>query len=258
MARAYAVFANGGYLVTPQYIRRISDSDGNVVFETLPSVICDDCEDEAEAEPEIQVVEKAEPEFRPLDISSGERQPDDRVSFRSKDTPRLETEGAYAQQAITPQNAYLVRSMMMDVVRRGTGVRAMKLGRKDLAGKTGTTNEQRDAWFSGYNDHLVTSVWVGFDNHEPLGRRELGGRAALPVWMEYMAVALEGAEDKLPLMPDGLAQAKIDPETGMLARLDNPDAIMEIFQAGRLPAMQEMDQGEDQDVLLEEDPYEIY
>jgi penicillin-binding protein 1A len=258
MARAYAVFANGGYLVTPQFIRRISDSYGNVVFETLPSVICEDCEKEAETEPEIQIVEKAEPEFRPLDITSGEKKLDDDAIFGSKDSPRLKTEGMLAQQVITPQNAYLVRSMMMDVVRRGTGVRAMKLGRKDLAGKTGTTNEQRDAWFSGYNDHLVTSVWVGFDNHEPLGRRELGGRAALPVWMEYMAVALEGMEDKPPIMPEGLAQAKIDPETGMLARLDNQDAIMEIFQAGRLPPMQEMDQGEDQDVPLEEDPYEIY
>ena len=258
MARAYAVFANGGYLVTPQFIRRITDSDGNIVFETLPSVICDDCEEEAASEPELQVVEKAEPEFRPLDISTGEMQPDDTAGFRRKDTPRLKTEGALAQQVITPQNAYLVRSMMMDVVRRGTGVRAMQLGRKDLAGKTGTTNEQRDAWFSGYNSHLVTSVWVGFDNHEPLGRRELGGRAALPVWMDYMAVALEGVEDKPPLMPEGLAQAKIDPETGMLARLDNPDAIMEIFQAGRLPPMQEMEQGEEQDAPLEEDPYEIY
>jgi len=258
MARAYAVFANGGYLVTPQFIRRITDSDSNIVFETLPSVICDDCEEEAASEPELQIVEKAEPEFRPLDISTGEMQPDDTAGFRRKDTPRLKTEGALAQQVITPQNAYLVRSMMMDVVRRGTGVRAMQLGRKDLAGKTGTTNEQRDAWFSGYNSHLVTSVWVGFDNHEPLGRRELGGRAALPVWMDYMAVALEGVEDKPPLMPEGLAQAKIDPETGMLARLDNPDAIMEIFQAGRLPPMQEMEQGEEQDAPLEEDPYEIY
>ena len=256
MARGYAVFANGGYLVTPQFIRRIVDSDGHVAFETLPSIICDDCEEETEPAEELQVVEKVEPEFRPLDISTGKNKLDDTAVSRS--TLRLKTEGELAQQTISPQNAYLVRSMMMDVVRRGTGVRAMKLGRKDLAGKTGTTNEQRDAWFSGYNDHLVTSVWVGFDNHDPLGRRELGGRAALPVWMEYMAVALEGAEDRQPVMPEGLAQAKIDPETGLLARLDNPDAIMEIFEAGRLPAMQEMDQGEDQDVPLEEDPYEIY
>ncbi len=148
--------------------------------------------------------------------------------------------------------------MMMDVVRRGTGARAMQLGRHDLAGKTGTTNEQRDAWFSGYNDHLVTSVWVGFDNHDPLGRRELGGRAALPVWMEFMGVALNGVDDKPPLMPEGLAQARIDPDSGLLARLDNDTAIMGIFQVGRLPPMEQTTGGESRDVATEEGPYEIY
>jgi penicillin-binding protein 1A len=259
MARAYAVFANGGFLVTPQFIRRISDSKGRVVYETLPSVICDDCEAESDF-PEVEevVLEKVEPEFKPLDIASGKQELEDKASDYEIQHRTMETEDNFARQVISPQNAYLIRSMMMDVVRRGTGVRAMQLGRRDLAGKTGTTNEQRDAWFSGYNDHLVTSVWVGFDNHEPLGRRELGGRAALPVWMEYMAVALEGLEDRPPAMPEGLAQAKIDPQTGLLARLDNDNAIMEIFQAGRLPPMQEMDQGDDQDVPLEQDPYEIY
>lgn len=259
MARAYAVFANGGYLVTPQFIRRITDTDGRVAYETLPSTICDNCEEESVTDvPEEPVVEKAEPAFRPLEIATGTNELDVTSTGSSDEFREMKAEDNFATQTISPQNAYLVRSMMMDVVRRGTGVRAMQLGRKDLAGKTGTTNEQRDAWFSGYNDHLVTSVWVGFDNHEPLGRRELGGRAALPVWMEYMAVALEGLEDKQPVMPEGLSQARIDPESGMLARLDNEDAIMEIFQAGRLPPMQEMDQGEDQDVPLEEDPYEIY
>jgi penicillin-binding protein 1A len=257
MARGYAVFANGGYLVTPQYIRRIRDMEGRVVYETLPSLICEDCEVTAEMPEEpAPGPEPAGPEFRPLEIATGEQGVAE--DGRDEEHAGTEREGAYALQAITPQNAYLVRSMMMDVVRRGTGVRAMQLGRRDLAGKTGTTNEQRDAWFSGYNDHLVTSVWVGFDNHEPLGRRELGGRAALPVWMAYMAVALEGLEDKPPQMPEGLAQARIDPETGMLARLGDESAILEIFEAGRLPPMQEAGPGNESDVAREEDPYEIY
>jgi penicillin-binding protein 1A len=256
MARGYAVFANGGFLVTPQFIRRISTSDGSTVYETLPSLICQDCLAEAsEPEQTEAPIEINAPELRPLDITSGEEKTGRIENFPVRS---LGTEGTLALEAITPQNAYLVRSMMMDVVRRGTGVRAMQLGRSDLAGKTGTTNEQRDAWFSGYNDHLVTSVWVGFDNHEPLGRRELGGRAALPVWIEFMAVALEGLEDRPPVMPEGLAQARIDPETGLLARLENQDAIMEIFQAGNLPSMQEEEQGVNPDVPLEEDPYEIY
>jgi penicillin-binding protein 1A len=256
MARAYAVFANGGYLVTPQFIRTITDMNGRVVYETRPSIICDDCRpDESIIEDEV-VVEKIEPEFRPLGIDSDSSAVSS--SIEEESTVLNRTEITYAAEAISPQNAYLVRSMMMDVVRRGTGRRAMELGRNDLAGKTGTTNEQRDAWFSGYNDELVTTVWVGFDSHEPLGRFEQGGRAALPVWIEFMKVALDGVEDKPPLMPDGLAQARIDPETGLLAPLESEGTIMEIFQAGRLPPMQETGQGENQDAPLEEDPYEIY
>jgi penicillin-binding protein 1A len=134
----------------------------------------------------------------------------------------------------------------------------MELGRKDLAGKTGTTNEQRDAWFSGYNDRLVASVWVGFDNHDPLGRREQGGRAALPVWIEFMRVALEGVEDSPPVMPDGLAQARIDPESGLLNPRGGKGTIMEVFEADNLPEIQESEPGESVDAPLEEDPYDIY
>jgi len=259
MARAYAAFANGGHLIRPHFIQSITDFSRQVVYETRPPVICDECEDEHFVEvADLEEETQNEPEFRPLDIATNSDGVEVTSSGEIETLNTADSESPYAKQVITPQNAYLVRSMMMDVVRRGTGVRAMQLGRRDLAGKTGTTNEQRDAWFSGYNDHLVTSVWVGFDNHEPLGRRELGGRAALPVWMEFMAVALEGLEDSPPRMPEGLAQAKIDPESGLLARRDNEDAIMEIFQAGRLPPMQPSMGQETQDLQSDEDPYEIY
>jgi penicillin-binding protein 1A len=258
MARAYAVFANGGYLVAPQFVRRITNMSGETIYETWPSVLCDDCVKEVGEELPEPLIEKAEPEFKPLEIASAAAGDDAPLGAGRTASGRLDSEPAYAERVISPQNAYLVRSMMMDVVRRGTGVRAMQLGRNDLAGKTGTTNEQRDAWFSGYNDRLVTSVWVGFDNHDPLGRRELGGRAALPVWVEYMGAALEGVEDKPPAAPEGLARARIDPDTGLLARLEDEDAIMEIFQAGRLPPMPESGRGESPDATLEEDPYEIY
>jgi penicillin-binding protein 1A len=254
MARGYAVFANGGYLVTPQYIRTISDMNGEVVYRTRPSVICENCdavEVEQVTEPEVR---KTAPEFKPLAVNSG-----DSPSYDGELPDEPEPPGsALAPQAITPQNAYLVRSMMMDVVRRGTGARAMELGRRDLAGKTGTTNEQRDAWFSGYNSHIVTSVWVGFDNHDPLGRRELGGRAALPVWIEYMRSALEGVEETVPEIPDGIARARIDPKSGLLAPLESEGTVMEVFEVGCMPEMQQSSQGETQDAPLEEDPYEIY
>jgi penicillin-binding protein 1A len=258
MARGYAVFANGGYLVTPRYIARITDIDGEVVYRTRPSIICDDCATE-EAEQEVEIADApAEPAFRPLDIVTDSDAVQSTAGPEPTERPVTRTETRLAPRVITDRNAYLVRSMMMDVVRRGTGRRAMELGRRDLAGKTGTSNEQRDAWFSGYNSHLVTTVWVGFDDHEPLGRNEQGGRAALPVWIEYMDVALDGVEETLPEMPDGLAQARIDPETGLLAPLDSEGTIMELFEVGRMPPMQERADGEAEDAPLEEDPYEIY
>jgi len=259
MARGYAVFANGGYLVTPHFIRSITDASGRVVYETQASIICEDCDERIAAEiADPDPVKLSEPEFRPLLIASKTQGLEITEKDSGKHKADSVAENIYAKKAISPQNAYLVRSMMMDVVRRGTGVRAMQLGRHDLAGKTGTTNEQRDAWFSGYNDHLVTSVWVGFDNHDALGRRELGGRAALPVWIEFMRTALDGVEDSPPLMPEGLAQARIDPNSGLLARLGNDDAIVEIFQAGRLPPMEPSAEGESRDASTGEDPYEIY
>ncbi|MFB3076556.1 MAG: penicillin-binding protein 1A, partial [Lysobacterales bacterium] len=210
MARGYAVFANGGFLVKPHFIRSIKDASGRVVFETQPSIICDDCEEKIESQvTEPNQVKTSEPEFRPLDIASNTQGLEVTAKGSGERNVDSAAQSPYAKRVISPQTAYLIRSMMIDVVRRGTGVRAMKLGRNDLAGKTGTTNEQRDAWFSGYNDHLVTSVWVGFDNHDLLGRMELGGLAALPVWVEFMGIALEGVDDKPPLMPDGLAQARI-------------------------------------------------
>jgi penicillin-binding protein 1A len=148
--------------------------------------------------------------------------------------------------------------MMMDVVRRGTGKKAMELGRNDLAGKTGTTNEQRDAWFSGYNDEIVTSVWVGFDSHEPMGRNEVGGKAALPIWIDYMRVALQGVPDKAPEIPEGITRARIDPQTGLLARVGNNDAIMEVFSLGSLPPMEDAVEGDQSDAVTEEDPYDNF
>ena len=259
MARAYTVFANGGFLVQPEFIREIRHDSGALIYSTKPPILCVDCQPEIAME-ETEPVEEplTEPEFRPLEIKSAEADGTPAEITGSSTKPLPEPPDSYANRVISPQNAYLVRSMMMDVVKRGTGRRAMELGRQDLAGKTGTTNEQRDAWFSGYNDDLVTSVWVGFDNHDPLGRIEVGGRAALPIWMEFMAVALQESEDRPPRMPEGLAQAKINPATGLIAGLDSSDAIMEIFEVGKMPPMEVDAGGESQNVSTAEDPYENF
>jgi penicillin-binding protein 1A len=259
MARAYSVFANGGFLLDLNFINRIVNEENEILIEIQQPELCDDCRDKP-LEPAFQLVEDSldQPEYRPLEVTSGSGSEDSQTaSIRNRLEKRFE-KPREARRVISPQNAYLVRSMMMDVVKRGTGVRAMQIGRRDLAGKTGTTNEQRDAWFSGYNDYLVTTVWVGFDNHEPLGKRELGGRAALPIWVSYSGEALEGVEDRPPVMPSGLAQAKIDPETGLLARLDNQNAIMEVFQTGNMPKMETATHAGDDHAPIEEDPYEIY
>jgi penicillin-binding protein 1A len=126
-------------------------------------------------------------------------------------------------------------SMMQDVIRQGTATKARELGRKDLAGKTGTTNDQRDAWFNGFNRHLVANAWVGFDDNSKLGRGEVGGRAALPAWMAFMRVALKDIPDEEPVMPPDMVTVRIDPTTGAKATAATEGAIFEIFRAENAP-----------------------
>ena len=140
---------------------------------------------------------------------------------------------------MSAQHAYLIQSIMRDVVKRGTGRGALRLGRRDLAGKTGTTNDQRDAWFSGFNGEVVASAWVGFDKVQPLGNRETGGRAALPMWVDYMRVALKGVPETVLKQPDGMVTVRIDPVTGLLADTTTRNAIFETFIAGKLPPKSE-------------------
>jgi len=150
-----------------------------------------------------------------------------------------------APRTLDPRNTYLVTSLMRDVIKRGTGRRALDLKREDLAGKTGTTNDHRDAWFSGFNANLAVSCWVGFDDFSSLGRGEFGARAALPIWVDYMRVALEGVAEQPFDMPPGIARVRIDPASGLLAG-SGEGGILELMKsedAARLatlpPAMDE-------------------
>jgi len=139
-----------------------------------------------------------------------------------------------APRILSPRIHFLMHSLLQDVIRRGTGVRARQLGRNDLAGKTGTTNDQRDAWFNGYAPPLVAISWVGFDSSKPLGKGETGARAALPMWLDYMKVALSDRPQFQFPRPKGLVTAMIDPETGL--RTDpKPEAVEEIFREEYLP-----------------------
>lgn len=140
-----------------------------------------------------------------------------------------------APRVLSPQTRFLITTMMRDVVRYGTGRRALSLRRSDLAGKTGTTNDQRDAWFTGFNGNVVTVSWVGFDNPTPLGARETGARAALPMWVAYMGVALKGQPETPLEQPPGVVTVRIDKKTGKLVSADSPNTMFEYFLSDQVP-----------------------
>jgi penicillin-binding protein 1A len=185
MVTAYAVFANGGYRVTPYFIERVEDSRGNVLMAAKPAAA-----------------------------------------------------GAGAERVIDARNAFIMTSIMRDVMRIGTGARSGKLGRHDLAGKTGTTNEFVDAWFAGYVNELVAVSWIGFDAPQTLGRNETGAQAALPIWMGYMSVALDKMPEQVLAPPDGVIGLRINPETGLRVA-DAQPGLLDYFYQEFPPAEQE-------------------
>jgi penicillin-binding protein 1A len=206
LAGGYAVFANGGFRVTPYFIDRIVGSNEEVLFQATPDRVCAECEEGmAGVEP-----------------AAGQENTDPAADHR-------------ARRTISAQNAYLMTSMMRDVIQAGTGVRAKELGRSDIAGKTGTTNDQRDAWFAGFTSDIVTISWVGFDQPQALGTGETGGRAALPMWISFMREALRGTPEKPLDRPPGLVTVRIDPATGLLARSNQANAIFETFFSDNVP-----------------------
>lgn len=235
LVRGYATFANGGFLIEPYFIQRIEDSDGNVLYEADPLIACDDnCADFIPLLPAAEPEQAADAATDALMISADgvEQEAVDGQAELPIEELRLPRP---APRTIDKRNVYLIRTMMQDVIRHGTGRRALQLGRNDLAGKTGTTNDQRDAWFSGYNNDVVTTVWVGFDNPHPLGSRETGARAALPMWIDYMREALRGRPEAIMKQPEGMVSARIDAATGEFTAADNPNAIFELFRVEDMP-----------------------
>ncbi len=149
-----------------------------------------------------------------------------------------------ALQVLSPEIDFLITSMLRDVIREGTGKAALELGRTDLSGKTGTTNEYRDAWFAGFNSDLVAVSWIGFDQPASLGRAETGGRAALPMWMDYMRVALDGVPEKPLVPPPGISRGPVNSETGLPTTAADPQAIEEYFIEGMASRAPTTDEGE--------------
>lgn len=145
-----------------------------------------------------------------------------------------------APNVITPQNAYIITSLMQDVINYGSGRKAKVLNRNDIAGKTGTTNAQKDAWFSGFSPDVATTVWVGFDQPKSLGNHEVGGRAALPIWIDYMREALQPYPNAPFAIPDGLVNIPIDPATGQAVLADEPNAFFEVFREAYAPVIPDL------------------
>ncbi len=229
LAAGYAVLANGGYRVTPHFIKQITDADGNLILEVKPATVChDDCVIPAdEIDALIMGETTTDSPLRPVNI---------------------------AERVVSQENIYLMTSMLRDVIKRGTGKRALQLKRNDLAGKTGTTNDQQDAWFSGYNADVATIAWVGFDHQvRSLGNRETGGRAALPMWIYYMEEALKGTPEKPLERPPGLVTVRIDPKNGLLTESNHPGAIFETFRSEYAPTRYSKPKI-DQPPMLDDDP----
>lgn len=215
IATGYAVFSNGGYQVQPYLIDKVIDRNNETLFQANPVTVCSTC--------------------TPLEKSNdGEQQ------MGLFNTPEGIRSLPIAPQVLDPEVNYITYDMMRDVIKYGTGRRARVLQRDDLAGKTGTTNDGRDAWFSGFNGNLVTSVWSGFDNSSPLGRGEWGGSVSLPPWIDYMREALKGTPTDFVAKPSSLVTVRIDPNTGERALPGQSNAIFEIFRKDHVPPQRDV------------------
>lgn len=240
MARGYAVFANGGYLITPYFIKEIDDRNGKPVYLANPARACRNCQE--------RLLDTQPPGPPPATMS---KTPANSLATASTASPPAEASSVdgvgeavlpadvhgesapppiLAPRVIGPRNDYLITSLMKDVILHGTGVAARALHRPDLAGKTGTTNDHRDAWFVGFNGDLSTAVWVGFDDYSSLGRGEFGATAALPIWMKYMGDALKGKPLNTLPMPPGISTVWINRNSGLPTAANDPNGMNEIFK----------------------------
>jgi penicillin-binding protein 1A len=217
VARGYTAFANGGFLTTPWFIDSVRDRDGKEVFKERPPTACPLCT--VVQQPGQAGATVAQTKVAGFDLGPTAGTPvltaPTATSGKPPATPApapakpVDPDMVVAPRAIDPRVAFQMQSMMRDVVRRGTATAAKVLGRDDIGGKTGSTNDHRDAWFSGFGGPYVTTVWVGRDDFRSLGYREYGGKAALPIWINYMRVALKGQPERNPDPPTGMVQVSV-------------------------------------------------
>ena len=208
MASAYTVLANGGFRVEPHVIDRVEQLDGQVAWQPRHPQVCRDCP--------------------AANVRATGRLP----GAAATDAP---ASAPLALRVVDERNAFVMNSMLQDVIQHGTGRRARVLNRTDIAGKTGTTDHATDTWFNGYHPNLAVSVWVGFADQRPMGEQEYGSTTPLPIWIDFMRQALVDLPVVERLMPDDVVSVKVVPGTGRRASADDPNAVFEIFFADNLP-----------------------
>ncbi|MDZ7925417.1 MAG: penicillin-binding protein 1A [Marinagarivorans sp.] len=216
IAQGYTVFANGGYKIKPYLLDYITNPSNEIIYQTEKSIVCSSplCTQNS-----------------PLDFKGDAFSLSEETQALTKAKPT----SVIAPRVMSEDIAFLMDSMLKDVVRKGTAVKAKQIKRSDLAGKTGTTNGPVDAWFSGYAGGIVTTTWVGFDDNRSLGRNEYGGSAALPIWINYMEEALTNKPELIFPQPVNIVSVRINPETGERARINDQDAIFEFFRTKDAP-----------------------
>lgn len=245
MARGYATFANGGSRIAPWFIAEVKDREGNVIFKEKPALACRSCglAINGTVAPLSNVVDG----FDLGPAGSAKPKPAADAAKPKPATPAkpADPDATSAPRAIDERTAYQLVSMMRDVVLRGTATAARALNREDVGGKTGSTNDYRDAWFGGFGGPYATVVWVGRDDFRSLGRGEYGGRAALPIWIDYMGVALKDQPVAQNEPPDGMVQVSLNGAT-------------EWVKAEDLDRIQNFDDFGPQDAVPDEEAFDIF
>jgi penicillin-binding protein 1A len=260
VTRGYAAFANGGFRVDPWFIDEVRDRDGKVVYKHKPAIACRACGAGAAGQPlapattvvdgfDLGPAAGATTATEPKATTTGDKKPEPPAS--------LPADAVLAPRAMDERIAYQITSMMRDVVLRGTATDARRLGRDDIGGKTGSTNNHRDAWFAGTGGNLVTAVWVGKSDNTSLGYREYGGKAALPIWIDYMKVALEDVPVASNDPPAGMVKVAVT-ASGQLLPTTGSGGIVEYVKVEDLERMESfVDYGSDE-AMPSEESFDIF
>jgi penicillin-binding protein 1A len=259
VARGFASFVNGGFRITPWFIDEVRDRDGTVVFKAEPPTACPGCGPGASPANAAQAQERTASNvvdgfnLGPAQPAEPERPAQTEPVAEAKP---VDPDLVIAPRAIDERTAYQINSMLRDVVQRGTGTAAKVLERPDVGGKTGSTNDHRDAWFSGFGSDVVTTVWVGRDDFKSLGYREYGGKAALPIWIDYMRAVLEDRPEVTLEPPQGMVQVAI----GAGGRLieSSGGGITEWVKAEDLERIQTTAAYEEESRAYEEEAFDIF